>query len=327
MSYLMRTSAQFLGEQIDFKRESYLEGFIFANPLILANSQEAPENLIPVYIIGRQEMIKITSEKRGITDLTCLIWEPDLQKYEIWILEFKVYSNSLNDVKQLNNYLNATDLPNNDAYKAEILDKAIDMVGPDLIDPKAPFRGSLCAQTFSDEVLKSMLEENSDRSENEKLVALRISQFPANNDNFILVERLIGEEKSVTGGPRTYYDDIPKFNDFELEKELLNLLKTRRSNYPVRFKQLISLLEIFANNPDRTVKREELVTEWKKKDLPEQDQGISVSQLLGYKNSGALRQILDWEILTPGDIKDNYKLRNKKDANIIKNVIEKLRNL
>ena len=44
MAYLMKTSTRFLGEQLDFERESYLEGFIFGNPLILASSEDAPEN-------------------------------------------------------------------------------------------------------------------------------------------------------------------------------------------------------------------------------------------------------------------------------------------
>ena len=45
MPYLMKTSSMFLGENIDFERESYLEAFIFGNPLIFAVSQDSPENL------------------------------------------------------------------------------------------------------------------------------------------------------------------------------------------------------------------------------------------------------------------------------------------
>ena len=108
MPYLMKTSSMFLGENIDFERESYLEAFIFGNPLIFAVSQDSPENLVPVYIIGRQDILKLKG-KTGITDLTCLIWDPNLNLYEIWIFELKVYSNNKYDVNQLKGYLEAVE--------------------------------------------------------------------------------------------------------------------------------------------------------------------------------------------------------------------------
>lgn len=64
MAYLIRSSTQLLGEHLSFERESYLEGFISSNPLILSSSEDAPENLIPVYIIGRQEICKIHHKKK-----------------------------------------------------------------------------------------------------------------------------------------------------------------------------------------------------------------------------------------------------------------------
>jgi hypothetical protein len=101
MAYLMKISTRILGERSDFERESHFEGFIVSNPLILASSDDAPENLAPVYIIGRQVPMKTGK----ILDLICLIWDNDLQKYVIWIYELKVYSDNVQDVEQLKNYL------------------------------------------------------------------------------------------------------------------------------------------------------------------------------------------------------------------------------
>jgi hypothetical protein len=119
----MRTSSSFLGENIDFERESYLEGFIFGNPLVLAVSQDSPEGLVPVYIIGRQDILKL-EHRTGITDLTCLIWDPNLNKYEIWIFELKVYSNSTDNVQQLTNYIKAVEKDINSDYRADIIQRA-----------------------------------------------------------------------------------------------------------------------------------------------------------------------------------------------------------
>lgn len=315
----MRISSKFLGEQLDFERESYLEGFIFGNPLILATSQDAPENLVPVYIIGRQEICKLDKSKRGITDLICLIWEPNLEKYEIWIYELKVYSSSEDDVKQLEDYLNA--IETNKDHINEIIERAKEMVGNEfVINPN--IRGALCAQSFSDNVMNKILEVNESR--NEKIVAVRIYRFPIDNDVFVLVERLIGEEKSPTGGKRTYYEDIPDWNENKLENELFELLRKRKENYEERYKQLKVFLELFVDRPDKIVTQNELKEQWKKEGLPEQDRGLSVSQLLGYKNSGALRQILKWKTLDYMDIKENYQLRDSKYSNVIKNAIKKL---
>lgn len=322
MAYLMKTSTRFLGEQLDFERESYLEGFIFGNPLILASSEDAPENLVPVYIIGRQEIYKIR-QKHGITDLTCLIWEPDLEKYEIWIYELKVYSDNINDVKQLTNYLEAIESPNNKSHRDNIINRAIEMVGNDFIDNNAKIRGALCAQAFSDEVMEKIIEENSNRSSTEKLIAVKIYRFPVDNDVFVLVEPFIGEERTTTGRHKTYYGDIPQLPTKKLRKDLLDLLSRRKNTHPQRFEQLKVLLEIFAKSPSRTVTQDELRTEWQNRGLPKEDKGLSVSQLLGYKNSGALRQILVWDIIPP-DIKDNYRLRDEGYAKVIRDVLTTL---
>lgn len=324
MAYLMRTSSMFLGENIDFDRESYLEGFIFGNPLVLAVSQDSPEGLIPVYIIGRQDTFKL-QRKRGITDLTCLIWDPNLNAYEIWIFELKVYSNSTDNVKQLSEYLDAVENERNIDYRDEIIQRAINMVGKKFINPKSKIRGALCAQSFSDDVLQDILEKNSNQFETEKIVAMKIYTFPVDNDNFIFVERLVGEEKSVTGGPRNYYQDIPNWDNEKLESELSKLLENRKNNYPIRFKQLKVFLEFFVRDPTHILTQEELHNCWKKSGLPEQDQGMSVSQVLGYKNSGALRQMFTWDTLDYMDVKENYRLKKPKYSSDIAKSLKTLR--
>ncbi|MFH1561791.1 MAG: hypothetical protein ABIF11_00015 [Nitrospirota bacterium] len=323
MAYLMKTSTRFLGELRDFERESYLEGFIFGNPLILSSSEDAPEKLVPVYITGRQEICKIDGQRRGITDLTCLIWEPDLEKYEIWIYELKINSDNIKDVKQLIDYLKAIELPENKNHRDNIVNKAIEMVGKGFIDNNSKIRGALCAQAFSDEVMKKIIEENLNRPSTEKLIAMKIYRFPVDNDVFVLVEPFIGEERTSTGRHITYYDDIPQLPTEKLREGILSLLSKRKNTHPQRFEQLKVLLEIFTKSPSRTVTQDELRTEWQNKDLPREDRGLSVSQLLGYKNNGALRQILRWDI-SPTSIKDNYKLRDEKYSNVIGDVFTKL---
>lgn len=319
----MRTSSSFLGENIDFERESYLEGFIFGNPLVLAVSQDSPEGLVPVYIIGRQDILKL-EHKKGITDLTCLIWDPNLNKYEIWIFELKVYSNSVENVKQLINYLKAVEKGVNRNYKSDIIERAINMVGEKFINPRSEIRGALCAQSFSDEVLHTILDKNSSRSEENKIVAVKIFRFPSNNENFIFVERLVGEDKSTTGGPRNYYADIPNWKLSKLEKELYRLLKDRKVNYPQRFEQLKVFLEFFVDDPLCRVSQRELRERWEEKRLPEKDHGLSVSQFLGYKNSGSLRQMLKWKVTSYMDIKEDYQLRDPKYSELICRVLNKL---
>lgn len=318
----MKTSSKFLGEQLDFERESYLEGFIFGNPLIMAVSQDAPENLVPVYIIGRQEMIKLDKRKKGVTDLICLIWNPDLEKYELWILELKVYSNNVNDIKQLTEYLDAVYYPINEEYLNELLDRAIDMVGKSLFDKQSKIRGALCAQAFSDDVMKEMLNYNT--SNDQKLVAIRVYRFPAENDAFVLVERIIGEEKSSTGGRMTFYDDIPDWESPKLDEELYKILKARKVNYPERFEQLKILMESLINEPTKVISQKEMREEWAKKGLPSTDRGWAVSQPLGYRNSSSLRQILEWDTDKGTLMKDNYRLREKKYADILKKVLNQL---
>ena len=63
--------------------------------------------------------------------------------------------------------------------------------------------------------------------------------------------------------------------------------------------------------------------EWKNQGLPEQDHGLSVSQVLGYKYSGALRQMFKWELIPVTDMKQNYKLRDIKYSVIIAKVLKK----
>lgn len=323
MAYLMRTSSSFLGENIDFERESYLEGFIFGNPLVLAVSQDSPEGLVPVYIIGRQDILKL-KETAGITDLTCLIWDPNINKYEIWIFELKVYSNSVDNVKQLTNYIDTVEKDINKDYRSDIIRRAINMVGEKFVDSKSEIRGALCAQSFSDEVLHNILEENSSRSEENKIVAVKIFRFPSNNENFIFVERLVGEEQSATGGPRNYYSDIPKWEPNKLEKELYKLLKNRKLNSPQRFRQLKVFLKFFVDDPSCKVSQQKLREKWEDKGLPGKDQGLSVSQFLGYKNSGSLRQILNWTVTPYMDIKEDYRLKKPEYSEIIGRVLDKL---
>jgi hypothetical protein len=307
MAYLMRTSSSFLGENIDFERESYLEGFIFGNPMVLSVSQDSPEGLVPVYIIGRQDIIKL-EHKTGITDLTCLIWDPNLNKYEIWIFELKVYANSIDNVNQLTGYLEGVKYHDNEKYRDEIFQRAIDMVGENYVDIKSEIRGALCAQSFSDDVLQKILEENTSRKDENNIVAVKIFTFPVDNENFVYVERLVGEEKSSTGGPMNYYDLIPCWQPSKLEEELLILLKQRKENNRERFEQLRVFLEFFVNDPEHVLSQDELRKEWKAQGLKEQDQGLSVSQVMGYKNSGSLRQMFTWVVTPYMAVKEDYRL-------------------
>lgn len=321
MAYLMRTSSMFLGENVDFKRESYLEGFIFGNPMILAVSQDSPESLIPVYIIGRQDKVKLL-KNLGYTDLTCLIWNPNLNKYEIWIFELKVYSNTTADVKQLNKYLEAVEDDINKEYKDDLLKKAINMVGENFIDANSKIRGAVCAQSFTDDVLHDILELNSTRSDNDNIIAVKIYTFPVNHENFVFVERLVGEEKSLSGGYGDY--SVPQWSKEKLESELYTVLENRKNNFPTRFKQLKVFLEFFIKDPNYVLTQEVLRDSWEIKGLPKKDSGLSVSQLMGYKNSGSLRQIFEWDTLEFMDVKENYRLKDPKYSKIIKNVLKRL---
>jgi len=320
MPYLMKTSSMFLGENIDFERESYLEAFIFGNPLILAVSQDCPENLVPVYIIGRQDILKLKG-KTGITDLTCLIWDPNLNLYEIWIFELKVYSKSKVDVNQLKGYLRGVENSDNKPYQSSIIEKAVNMVGREFINPQAKIRGALCAQSFSDEVLKEILEENTHRTEDNKIIAVQIYRFPNENDNFIFVERVVGEEKSTTGGPRNYYDDIPAWEKKTLKEKLKKLLNIRKNSSQIKFEQLKVFLQVFADNKNAVLTKKELQEKWLDQGLPEKDNGLSVSQVMGYKYGGALRQMFTWKLIPITDMKENYQLKDVKYSEYISEVL------
>ncbi len=198
------------------------------------------------------------------------------------------------------------------------------MVGEKLIDSNVKIRGALCAQSFSGDVLKDILDINSTRGDIDKIVAVKIYRFPVNNDSFIFVERLVWEEKSITGGPQDYYTHIPLWKNGKLEIELYKLLENRKINYPMRFQQLRVFLEYFVNDPYQVVSQEELDNQWKLQGLPEQDQGMSVSQVLGYKNSGSLMQILTWDTQDYTLIKNNYRLKEAKYSKIIEKVLKKI---
>ncbi len=312
----MKISTRFLGEQTYFKREADLENFILTHPLILSSSEDAPENLVPVYIIGRQEKLP---NNDGIMDLICLIWNPDLGKYQIWVYELKVYSQNSNDVQQLINYLRAID--ENQEYRNDLIQRAANFV-KEFLDNN--IRGALCAQAFSDEVVKGIIDENLNRSYEKKLLAVKIYLFPVDNDMFALIEPFIGEERTTTGGRRaTHYDDIPDLSDFELEEELFRILSNRKKTHPQRFEQLKAFLELFVSNPKRSVNQKELREEWQNRGLPKEDRGLSVSQVLGYKNNGALRKILEWDVIPP-DIKDNYRLKDERYAEVLRNVLNRI---
>ena len=323
MAHLIKTSSRFLGEQLDFERESYLEGFIFSNTLILAATADAPENLIPVYVIGRQEICKLSERRHGITDLTCLIWEPDFGRYEIWIYELKVYSSNISDVIQLTDYLKGIESLEHRGYRDDIVLRAVNMVGSEFVDEHAKIRGALCAQAFSDEVMEKLIEENASRPPQDKLIAVKVYRFPVDDEVFVFVERVIGEEKSSAGGHLTYYDDIPQMNEQELRSQLIVILSKRKDTHPQRFEQLKALLHMLTEDPRRAVVREELRREWEERGLPKEDRGLSVSQLLGYKNNGALRQILSWDRIPP-DTKDNYRLRDVRYAEVLREALRSL---
>ena len=49
-----------------------------------------------------------------------------------------------------------------------------------------------------------------------------------------------------------------------------------------------------------------------------------MSQVLGYKYSGALRQMLKWKLLPVTDMKQNYQLKDIKYSVIIAKVLKKI---
>lgn len=325
MAYLMKTTTQFLGTESDFKRESHLEGFIVSNPNILSSTEDAPEDYNPVYIIGRQFSVDIIDRppknEPRITDLVCLIWDPDVEKYEIWIYELKTYSQSAKDVEQLVMYLEKIDAPENKKRREKLIKDAQEFIDEMPLADK--IRGALLAQAFKDEVIKKIIEENKKRRNEDKLLAVKITRFPIDNDVYVMVDQIVGIERTPTGGRKTFYEDIPNFTEKELKDKLKEILTSRKNTHPTRFKQLMVLLKLLAENPDAIITQESLRETWAGKGLPRKDEGQSVSQPLGYKNNGALRQILKWDT-GPLDIKDNYRLRDKKYAEVIKSVLAEL---
>lgn len=321
MSYLMKTSTKFLGELTPFKRESFMEGFIASNPRILSPSSEedAPEGLVPVYIIGRQEMCELVKKgDKGITDLVSLIWDPLLEKYQVWIYELKVNSSNINDVQQLLDYLEAIDSPENKILKDDILSRARGIVGDKCLDTPLKIRGALCAEDFSDEVMKKILDANLSRGKEDKLLAVEIQRFNVRDEDYVVVQPFIGEDETRRN---TYYDDIPDLPETELKENLVAVLLERKNKQPERFKQLKVFLELLTNNP-KILTQDEIRNEWERRNLPRDDRGLSVSQLIGYKDSGPLRQIIGYDL--SGDKKNNYRLKEDKYSELLRDVLEKV---
>lgn len=202
MAHLSKTTTHLLSEDEPFKHERDLEAFIITNPNILAYSKEKPaQGLLPVYVIGRQDSVSILEkDRKGRTDITCLIWVPLAKKYRIWIYELKKEIASSKGVDQLLDYINSF---NDKDKKKKLIDKAIDYLsdeetnGQSLIDIYHPIRGALCAQDFEDEVYEKMAEVNSTRIKNgqDKLEAVAISKFHVDDDIFVVVDRVLGTEK------------------------------------------------------------------------------------------------------------------------------------
>jgi len=323
MSYLMRVSSKLLGTRKDFERESYLEGFIYSNPGLLSGTDDPPEDLMRVYILGRQEMCKIWDEdktRKGITDLICLIWNPDLEKYLIWIYELKVNSSNIDDVRQLLEYLDAIELPENRNHKDDIIRRAQETVGKEFVVQDQKIRGALCSHDFNDAVMGEIINNNISRPYDDKILAVKICRFPVGDEVFVMVECLIGEDDAKIVGRKTYYDDKPEMPEEELKESLKQILEKRKQNYPERFNQLRVFLEMLAENPTGTITQRKLRDAWVQKGLPEMDRGMSISQPLGHKDNGALRQLIAWDVIER-DIKDNYRLQKEAYSKIIKSVL------
>ncbi len=324
MSKLYHAATHLLGEIYHFERESYLEEFLFGHPLVLAASEDAPEGLLPVYIIARQQYVRLMkSSTKGITDLICLSWNPDRNRYNIYIYELKTHSVATQDVQQMTRYLDAYRSPHNRAAREEMIQRANDWVGSEYFDPGQPFYGAILAQTFSEEVVAKLIEANEERPAEEKIIAVKLSRFPVDNEFYVVVETLFSpDEGGKKGGHVTWYDDVPKWGEKRLEEELLQLLRRRKKSHPVRYQQLRVFLSLLVQNPGRTITKTECQEAWLKKGLPLTDRGLSVSQLLGYRTYGALRQILAFERVY-ADTKDNYRLRNAKYARVIAAALKK----
>jgi len=200
VAHLTKTSTRFLSEDEPFDHERDLEAFIISNPSILAYSEDRPPNdLLSVYIIGRQDSLQFTEKetKKGRTDITCLIWDSKEGKYRIWIYELKKgMSESPAHVDQLLEYLNAIGNETNHKKREEFINEAIKWVSEILIEENYPIRGALCAQDFHESVYQKINDENEKRkNKEERLEAVKINKFRVGNDIFVVVDRVLGADK------------------------------------------------------------------------------------------------------------------------------------
>jgi len=135
------------------------------------------------------------------------------------------------------------------------------------------------------------------------------------------IEDVIGEgKKTKAKRGRLVYTNIPNLPDDKLKTKLIELLMSRKSTLKERFDQLVVLLEMLSEKPIDIVTQNMLRKEWKNRGLPMIDGGLSVSQVLGYEKWAALRQIIEWDIVY-ADVKDNYRLREERYAEIICDVL------
>ncbi len=315
MARLWKAATELLAESDNFNKEKYLEGLIYSHPGLLASNDDNLSEQILVYPLEFQP--KLESGKRA--DLACLIWNEDLQKYELWIYEFKPSSQSKEDIEQLVGYVE--ELKPSDKKRQELCEKAKGLVEHTLLDLETP-RGALCAGEFSLDVLSGLKKRNGENPDKPPLLAVRIKRFTSeDNDSYVLVECFVGEERNESGGRKTFYDDIPTYGDNELKSELLKLLRNRRQANERRALQLEIALKLLV---DREVVTQDMYREaWKENDLPRKDGGHALSQFLGFKRSGPLRQILTWDWVV-SDIKDNYRLQDQRYAGILREVLGEL---
>lgn len=331
MAYLKKTSTMLLGEQEDFERESYLEGFIFSNPGVLSSYDgdipgDSETSLLPVYIIGRQSMVELSEKNKGITDLTCLIWNPDSEKYEIWIYELKTSADSPDAVDQLIKYLDTINSSEKKHAKDTIIENAIEWVGEDFKDfiDQKEIRGALCAQDFSDAVLNKITEENKNRKKDGKgkpIAAVKINMFSAGNDNFVVVDSIVGDA-DVPGGKQRRSYEISNYPDEELKDKLISLITNQKDNMKKKIKTFLNML---VSKPEGYVTMKDLRNEWTNEGLLKK-QGKeygAFSRLITQGEKGEpLRHIINFE-LRGYDLKENYRLKEKYTG-VIKEVLEEL---
>lgn len=119
---------------------------------------------------------------------------------------------------------------------------------------------------------------------------------------------------------RSVHTNIPNLPDDKLKAKLIELLMSRKTTHKERFEQLVVLLKMLSEKQTDIVTQDMLRKEWKNRGLPKMDRGLSVSQVLGYEKWAALRQIIEWDIAY-ADVKDNYRLREERYAEIIRDVL------